>query len=222
MCARFFIISAPQSLRKVFTYAEQPNFPPRYNIAPTDPVPVVVHERGERHFMLMRWGFLPSWVKDPADYPLVINIRSETALEKPSFRTAIMRRRALMPADGFYEWRKEGRQKIPHRIRRVDQEPLAFAALWDTWVGKDGSEIDTVAIMTQQARGPVAELHDRMPLMIPLDRLSDWLDPMMNAPAALDLALSSPVPELVIDPVSTRLNKAGTDGEELWQSERLL
>ncbi len=222
MCARFFIISPPPVLRAAFRYGEMPNFPGRYNIAPTDPVPVVLHDRGEPHFQLMRWGFLPGWVKDPAQFPLVINIRSETALEKPSFRTAMMRRRAIMPADGFYEWAKEGRAKVPYRFFPRDEQPLAFAALWDTWAGPDGSEMDTVALLTMPSHGEPARLHDRMPVMIPLARVSDWLDPNLAAPKALALALEGPAPALAMVPVSSRLNRVGTDGEDLWHGERLL
>ena len=98
----------PEAMRQAFAYREQPNFPPRYNIAPTQPVPVVRLEQGTRQFILMRWGFIPGWVKDPKDYPLVINVRSESAREKPSFRAALARRRCLMPADGFYEWHRLG------------------------------------------------------------------------------------------------------------------
>eukprot|EP01042_Synura_sphagnicola_P029431 gene29431-37965_t len=119
------------AMREAFAYREQPNFPPRYNIAPTQPVPVVRLDEGRRQFILMRWGFIPGWVKDPKDYPLVINVRSESASEKPSFRAALTRRRCLMPADGFYEWHRlgEGRQQEnrPYLFRRPDRGLFAFA-----------------------------------------------------------------------------------------------
>ena len=133
MCGRFVITSAPGALRQVFGYAEQPNFPPRYNIAPTQPVPVVIIESGDRHFRLMRWGFLPAWVKDPRQFSLVINARSETLLEKPAFKNAIKRRRCLIPADGYYEWHTTEQRKRPYFIHRRDGQPVGFAALAETW-----------------------------------------------------------------------------------------
>src|ERR1700742_3105960 len=118
MCGRFVITSAPEALRRLFTSAEQPNFPPRFNIAPTQPIPVVIIENGNRHFRLMRWGLLPSWVKGPRTFTLLINARSETVREKPAFKNAIKRRRALIPADGYYEWQDAGGRKRPVFIHR--------------------------------------------------------------------------------------------------------
>ena len=102
MCGRFVITSPPEALRQIFGYLEQPNFPPRHNIAPTQPVPVVIVENGARHFRLMRWGLIPAWIKDPRKFTLLINARSETVTEKPAFKNAIRRRRCLIPADGYY------------------------------------------------------------------------------------------------------------------------
>src|SRR6186713_1972542 len=118
MCGRFVITSPPEALRQIFGYLEQPNFPPRYNIAPTQPVPVVILENGGRHFRLMRWGLIPSWVKDPRKFTLLINARSETVLQKPAFKNAIKRRRCLVPADGYYEWQDASGRKRPFFIHR--------------------------------------------------------------------------------------------------------
>src|SRR5208283_669213 len=139
MCGRYAITLPPEAVRAYFAYAETPNFPPRFNIAPTQPIPIVLaepHSGGaKRHFRLVRWGFLPGFVKSPKDYPLIINARAETLAEnKPSYRPALMRRRCLVIADGFYEWRKAqpagGRRamaKRPYLIRRVGGEPMGFA-----------------------------------------------------------------------------------------------
>ena len=105
MCGRYTLTSSPEALRALFRYEEQPNFPPRYNIAPTQPIAIVRLVEGKRHFALVRWGLLPSWVKDPKIFTLLINARGESAAEKPAFRAAMKRRRCLIPADGFYEWR---------------------------------------------------------------------------------------------------------------------
>src|SRR5690606_25577532 len=136
MCGRFVITSAPEALRRLLGYKEQPNFPPRYNIAPTQPIPLVRLEQGERHFALARWGLIPSWVKDPKEFSLLINARLEGVVSKPSFRAAMKRRRCLVPADGFYEWKKETKGKRPYFIRASNREPFAFAGLWETWVDR--------------------------------------------------------------------------------------
>ncbi len=158
MCGRYALTLPPEAVRAFFAYAEQPNFPSRFNIAPTQPVPVVTLTEGRRRFILMRWGFLPSWVKDPKTFPLVINVRSETAAEKASFRNALKRRRCLMPADSFYEWQRVGRDNRAFLFRRPDRGPFAFAAIHETWIGADGGEIDTVALFSTIANGPVGAL----------------------------------------------------------------
>ena len=127
MCGRYAITLPPETYRELYGYSEQPNFPPRYNVAPTQPVPIVLEDRGERHFMLVRWGFLPSWVKDPKDFPLVINARGETLQTKPTFKAALKRRRCIFLADGFYEWRRHGREKTPFLIRLRDRGPMPLA-----------------------------------------------------------------------------------------------
>src|SRR5579884_58758 len=145
MCGRYVIISTPEAIRAFFGYAEQPNFPPRYNVAPTQPIPVVRVVNGKRSFALMRWGLLPSWVKDPKTFPLLINARGESVLDKPAFRNAMRRRRCLIPTDGFYEWQPATRQPYFVRAKR-DAEgaapPLAFAGLYETWTGPNGEELD--------------------------------------------------------------------------------
>lgn len=166
MCGRFTLTSAPAVLLHAFGYPEQPNFPPRYNIAPTQPVAVVTGETNGRHFQLMRWGFIPAWVKDPKTFSLVINARSETVLEKPAFRNAIRRRRCLVPADGYYEWQVRGRHKQPFFIHPRDGAPMGLAAVAETWAGPNGEELDTVAIMTTAAREEMEHLHARVPVVI--------------------------------------------------------
>jgi putative SOS response-associated peptidase YedK len=215
MCGRYAITVTPEMARAYFGYEDQPNFPPRYNIAPTQPVPVVHRMEGRLRFTLMRWGFLPSWVKDPKDYPLVINIRSETALEKNSFRAAIQRRRALMPADGFYEWQRLGRESRPWLIRRPDRSVFAFAALWETWSSPDGSEIDTVALLNTHANGMISAIHERSPVILPPSDFAAWLDP---ATAVKDAhALLRPPPEDLLEMVriGRAVNSVRNDGPEV-------
>jgi putative SOS response-associated peptidase YedK len=141
-------------IRALFRYGEQPNFPPRYNVAPTQPISVVRLVDGKRSFALIRWGLLPSWVKEPKTFPLLINARDESVLDKPAFRNAIRRRRCLIPTDGFYEWPAgpaAAGPKRPYFVRAKRGEdgtapPLAFAGLWETWTGPNGEEFDTAAI----------------------------------------------------------------------------
>jgi hypothetical protein len=148
MCGRYSITSAPEAIRALFRYEEEPDFPPRYNIAPTQPIPVVRLIGGKCRFALMRWGLVPAWVKDPAAVSLLINARGETVCEKPAFRNAMKYRRCLIPADGFYEWQAGARGKQPFYIRAKDGAPLAFAGLWETWAGPNGEEVDTATIVT--------------------------------------------------------------------------
>lgn len=217
MCGRYALTLPPEALRRLFGYGEQPNFPPRYNIAPTQPVAVVLLERGVRHFRLMRWGFLPSWVKDPKDYPLVINVRSETAAEKPSFRAAFRRRRVILPADGFYEWHRLGREKRPYLFRRPDRGPCAFAALWETWSSADGSEIDTVAMMTTGANAVMAPIHDRCPVVLDGEALARWLDPDTRLDAVQALLVPPPDDFFEAVRVGPAVNRADHDGPDLQQ-----
>src|ERR1700722_3233201 len=139
MCGRFALTLPPEAMRRLFAYEEQPNFPPRYNIAPAQPIATVRAERSEagitRHFGLARWAFLPGFVKDPKDFPFVFNARAEGILEKASFRNAIRRRRCLVPADCFYEWRRagQGARPQPYMFWRADGVTMALAGLWETW-----------------------------------------------------------------------------------------
>jgi len=216
MCGRFVITSAPAALRQLFGYLEQPNFPPRYNVAPTQPIPVVLVENGVRHFQLMRWGLLPAWVKDPRGFTLLINARSETVLEKPAFKNAIRRRRGLIPADGYYEWKAVDGRKQPHFIHRADGVPLGFAAVFETWIGPNGEELDTVAIVTAAASEDLADLHDRVPVTIAPEDFERWLDCRGDeVEAVLSLMVAPRVGEFAWHPVSTRVNRVANDDAQL-------
>lgn len=216
MCGRYVIASSPEALRRLFGYGEQPNFPPRYNVAPTQPVPVVTLENGARHFQLMRWGFLPSWVKDPRTFALVINARAETVLEKPSFRNAIKRRRCLLPADGYYEWQASPARKRPFFIRRRDGEPIAFAGVSETWTGPNGEEVDTVAIITAAAHPEMAALHERVPVTIDPPDFDRWLDgSMTGAEDAMEMLVAPPRGTFIWHEVSTAVNRVANDSAAL-------
>ncbi len=224
MCGRYVIISTPEAIRALFGYGEQPNFPPRYNVAPTQPIPIVRLVDGKRSFALMRWGLLPSWVKDPKAFPLLINARGESVLQKPAFRNAMRRRRCLIPTDGFYEWQvgeNAGGPKRPYFVRAKRDAvggapPLAFAGLYETWTGPNGEELDTAAIVTTSANRTLTALHDRMPVFVPKEAFDLWLD-CANVEADVAAALIAPADEALLEvhEVSTAVNRVANDSAAL-------
>jgi putative SOS response-associated peptidase YedK len=217
MCGRYTITSAPEAIRALFRYPERPNFPARYNIAPTQPIPVVRPENHGRHFALVRWGLIPAWVKDPNSFSLLINARSEGVLDKPAFRYAMRRRRCLIPADGFYEWRVAGSgPRQPCYIRRKDGQPMAFAGLWECWMGPSGEEMETAAIVTTHANSVLRPLHDRMPVILSPEVFAQWLGcTEVNAEMAAALLVPAPDDLLEAYPVSTAVNRFANDDSSL-------
>ncbi|HET7384574.1 MAG TPA: SOS response-associated peptidase [Pseudolabrys sp.] len=216
MCGRYAVISAPEAIRALFGYPEQPNFPPRYNVAPTQPIAIVRLMDGKRQFALVRWGLLPSWVKDPKNFTLLINARGESVIDKPAFSAAMKRRRCLIPADGFYEWKAIGTRKQPYYVRAKSGQPLAFAGLWETWTGPNGEELETAAIVTTRAKRALADIHERMPVIVPPEAFNLWLD-CANVDPETATALISPASESLLDTyeVSTAVNRTANDNPEL-------
>ena len=216
MCGRFVITSPPAALRQIFGYLEQPNFPPRYNVAPTQPIPVVIVENGVRHFRLMRWGLLPAWVKDPRKFTLLINARAETVKDKPAFKNAIKRRRCLIPADGYYEWQASETRKRPYFIHRRDGAPIGLAGLAETWIGPNGEELDTVAIVTAPASADLAVLHHRVPVTIEPGDFDRWLDCSDDDAETVMALLRAPGEGCSVwHEISTRVNRAANDDAQL-------
>ena len=177
MCGLYSFRRSPEETRTLFNYLEEPDFPPRQYVTPGGPVAIVRQGRANRHFALVRWGFVPAWAKEVAPGKPLINARSETVLEKPTFRNAIRRRRCLIPADGFYEWEGDvpGKKK-PYFIHRPDHGLMAFAGIWEHWLGADGSELETAAIITTDANALVATIHTRSPVVIRPEDFALWLD----------------------------------------------
>ena len=216
MCGRYTITSAPEAIRALFRYEEEPQFPARYNIAPTQPIPVIRFLDGKRHFALVRWGLLPSWVKDPAAFSLLINARGESVCQKPAFRAAMKHRRCLIPADGFYEWQAGPRGKQPFYVRAKSGQLLAFAGVWETWTGPNGEELDTAAIVTTRANRTLSPLHDRMPVIIPPDAFDLWLNCLdVDAHTAEALIMPAPDYQLEFWPVSAQVNRTANDNPKL-------
>ena len=216
MCGRYAVTSAPEAIRALFGYPEQPNFPPRYNVAPTQPIAFVRLMDGKRQFALVRWGLLPSWVKDPKNFALPINARGESVIDKPAFSAAMKRRRCLVPADGFYEWKAIGTRKQPYYVRAKSGQPLAFAGLWETWTGPNGEELESAAIVTTRANRALAVIHERMPVIVPPEAFNLWLD-CANVDPETAAALVSPASENLLDTyeVSTAVNRTANDNPEL-------
>jgi len=215
MCGRYCITSAPEAIRALFRYPERPNFPARYNVAPTQPVPIVRLMEDERHFALVRWGLIPAWVKDPKDFALLINARGETLDEKPAFRNALKRRRCLFPADGFYEWKLEGGRRRAFHIRKPGGGPLAFAGLWETWIGPNGEEVETAAIVTTQANREMGAVHHRAPVIVQPEQFDLWLSGEAETQHATDLIRPAPDGTMEVFEVSPAVNKVANDSADL-------
>jgi putative SOS response-associated peptidase YedK len=220
MCGRYAVTTAPEAMRALFRYLDQPNFPPRYNVAPTQPVAIVRMVEGKREFALVRWGLIPPWVKDPRGFSLLINARGESVLDKPAFRNAMKRRRCLFPADGFYEWKREGNRKQPYFVRLKSGQPMAFAGLWETWSGPNGEELETAAIVTTAACRSIAHIHDRMPVIVAPAAFDFWLDPNVDARTAA--AVIAPAPDAALEAyeVSSAVNRTTNDSPNLLEPLR--
>jgi len=237
VCGRYAAKKDPATLADEFDAVDAtgPEHPgPDYNVAPTKQVFTVVErhprdeegtadpERTERSIRLMKWGLVPYWAKDPSVGNRMINTRSESAAEKPAFKTALARRRCLLPADGWYEWRRDGKTKQPFYMTSTDGSTLALAGIWSTWRPKDADAAEpplvTCSILTTDAVGPLSEIHDRMPLVLPPEAWSRWLDPERENVAEL---LAPPPAELVgaleLRPISDEVNNVRHNGPTLLE-----
>jgi putative SOS response-associated peptidase YedK len=219
MCGRYTLRHTTQQIVARFevtevieaTFAEMRTDAPRYNIAPTQSVAVVT-ENSPRVLEMMRWGLVPSWAKDPSIGNRLLNARAETLTEKPSFRTALTRRRCLIPGDGFYEWKKQGKNKHPLCIHRKDDDLFAFAGLWDEWTSPGGSPLRTCTIITVGPNNVMASIHNRMPAMLRLEDEGDWLNAnVKSVPDLLSLLAPYPDDEIEAYPVSNTVNSVGND-----------
>lgn len=233
MCGRFSLTASREEVEALLGAMIDEGFPPRYNIAPTQPILSVLagetppqgSNRPDRIGMLVRWGFVPSWVKDPNDWNLVFNIRSETAAEKNSFRAALNHRRALIPASGFYEWRREGKNKAQaYWIRPRNGGIVAFGALVETWSSADGSQIDTAGILTTSANGLLRPIHERMPVVVKPEDYARWLNCKTLLPRDVT-DIMRPVQDDFFEaiPVSDKVNKvANTSSDVQTRVEEVL
>lgn len=223
MCGRFALMSPTEEVATVLNVdstaaAAIPPSVPRYNIAPTQPVlAAFLDERGQRSLTFFRWGLIPSWSKDMAIGARMINARSETVAEKPSFRNAFKRRRCLIPADGFYEWQKLGDRKQPMYIHATEGRPFAFAGLWEMWQDPEGTRLQTCTILTTSPNELMAPIHNRMPVIIEPEDFGLWLEPGPNPEQALHLLRPFPADKMAAYPVSTAVNNPRNDTPECIQ-----
>jgi putative SOS response-associated peptidase YedK len=218
MCGRYRLTAKERYLRDHFGLGEDASWAPRWNIAPTQRVPVIRQDAKEpkRTFSLVRWGLIPYWAKDASIGFKTINGMSETAAEKPAFRDAMSRRRCLLPADGFYEWKKIGpKDKQPYNIGMLDDSVFAFAGLWECWRDPDGEFVETCTILTTKPNLMVADVHDRMPAILRTEDYDLWLDPGVKDAARVTDCLQPFNPRLMKKyPVGTRVNRAENDDQD--------
>jgi putative SOS response-associated peptidase YedK len=224
MCGRYLQLSSEDGLANWFGFTGGPAIQARYNIAPSQPIPVVRMSAAEqREVALVRWGLVPAWAKDVSFGAKTINARAETLAEKPAFRSAFRRRRCLVPADGFYEWKTLGKEKLPHVVRPVDGKPLAFAGLWDRWESPEGAVLESATIVTTTANDLLRPLHERMPVILPREHYALWLAPRHQSTDDL-LPLLTPYPEelLSLQPVGSWVSDARHEGERCLAPETSL
>lgn len=212
MCGRFDCHSDLSVIQKEFNLDQViSNYQPSYNIAPSRQI-IIIKDDGKRYLVQCQWGFIPAWAKDSSIGYSMINARAETVSSKPAFRHAFMKQRCLVVADGFYEWRKEGKLKIPVYVRLKTQRPIGFAGLYNTWTSPEGKESCTCTIITTEANELLSSIHDRMPGIIPKEKEELWLNPKIKDTDKL-MPLITPYPseEMECYEVSSLINKPGYD-----------
>jgi putative SOS response-associated peptidase YedK len=218
MCGRYASTLPPEMMAELFNLLNQIDYPPRYNIAPTQPIPVVWEQMGRRTIQLVRWGFIPNWVKDPREFSLLINARSETLREKPSFRDAARSARCVVPASGYYEWMKgKDGSRRPYYITMADDSPMAFAGLYSQWAGPNGEEMDTACIVTVEPNLEISSIYDRMPAILSTRQQVDhWLNTAAVEPRdAVQLTMPLPPGALKYHPIGKAIGRTDSEGEDL-------
>ena len=222
MCGRYALNRSPAELKERFDAANLPELKPRFNIAPTQTVPVVcLDENGSRVFASAQWGLIPSWVKDPKEVQHPINAKAETAAIKPMFRHAFRKNRVLVPADGFYEWMPMEGGKQPYLIRLRDGEPMGMGGLLEHWPSPEGI-VTTFTILTTEANSLMAKIHNRMPVIIRPDDYAVWLDKNLSDVIMIQ-AMTLPYPERLMEayPVSRKVNSPKYDSADLIEEVQI-
>ncbi|MEN6298963.1 MAG: SOS response-associated peptidase [Anaerolineaceae bacterium] len=215
MCGRYSLTADASAIQELFPFLSiLVNLQPRFNIAPSQPVAAIPND-GKQTLDYFKWGLVPSWAKDPEIGNRLINAKAETLAEKPSFRNAFKYHRCLILADGFYEWAKANGGKTPIYIRLASQKPFAFAGLWDIWHATDGSELRSCTIITTSANSLVEKFHNRMPVILPADKMLEWINPEPGKPEQLSKLLNPyPAEEMIAYPVSRLVNNPANESPE--------
>jgi len=223
MCGRFAATTPREELMKLYRLLDSVITVPRYNVAPTQPVAAIWEQHGRREARFARWGLVPGWVKDPREFPLIINARVETMAEKPAFRDALKHGRCVIPANGYYEWHTNpDKSKQPYYITLSDDRPMALAGFVASWMGPNGEEIDSVATITVPANAQLSAVHDRIPAILEGEAIEAWLDVgTVRAREAAQLALPLADGALKFHPVSRRVNSARDDDPGLIEAVTL-
>lgn len=212
MCGRYTLTVNLQTVAQVFNVAPTLETKPRYNIAPTQEVVSIMGDDGSKHLAWLRWGLIPKWAKDASIGSRMINIRADTLGEKPSFRRLLDSKRCLMVADGFYEWKEENGVKYPIYYTLKDQEPFAFAAIWDNWTNPQGEQIRSCAMITTDPNALVAQVHNRMPVILPKEARQEWLNTEIHDTKFLEsLLVPFPADEMTARQVSRAVNNVAVD-----------
>lgn len=221
MCGRYALFSTPAHVREVFRTSNEFEFGPRYNIAPSQLAPVVCLQEGQRVLMLAKWGLMPHWAKEGEKLPLPINAKAETAAIRPMFRQAFRRSRVLVPADAFYEWKVVDGRKQPNLIRLKDETPFGLAGLLEHW-GPPGNQLITFTILTTTANSLMAEIHDRMPVIVRPENYLSWLDPKLTEVSKIqELIVPFSAECMEAFPVSSKVNSPRNDSAELLRLAEL-
>lgn len=217
MCGRFTLNASPQDVARLFELPKVPPVAPRFNIAPTQQV-IAVRLEGSgsrRELAELHWGLIPFWAESTKGAARMINARSETAATRPAFRAAFRKRRCLLPASGFYEWRRRDGRKEPYYICRRDRAPFALAGLWERWHKGDAPAVESCTVLTTEANALVRPLHDRMPVIIAPEDFGRWLDPEAEAESLGALLRPCPEEALTTYPVSRLVNSPKNDDPQL-------
>lgn len=212
MCGRFTLHHKAVEVAEAFELPEVPSLEPRYNIAPSQPVFAVRSGMHGREGVFVRWGLIPSWAADATIGYKLLNARSETILEKPSFRTAFLRRRCLIPADGFYEWRLVAGRKQPMHFRLNDERLFALAGLWEQWQSPEGVPVLSCTILTTAANDLIRPVHDRMPVILPRTHYAEWLGAKTDAATLISWLTAWPANEMCVVEANPRVNQVRNEG----------
>lgn len=218
MCGRYTITVTLEELMEMFDAEDATGdglLLPRFNIAPTQPGPAIISHGGHNRMGQLRWGLIPSWAKDEKIGFQTINAKAETVQDKPAFRTSFQKKRCLIPADGYYEWQQQGTTKQPYRIVLKDRPVFAFAGLYDTWVSPDGKKISTYTIITTTANSLTEKLHPRMPVILPREQQSNWLDSTASPSALMSLLVPYESSRMDLYPVAPTVGNVRNEGPEL-------